>query len=189
MFLIIGLGNIGKDYELTRHNIGFMVVDLLAKKWGVRLKTMKHSAIFGKGLATYGGFEEEVVLAKPLTYMNSSGRAVKPLADAFSVMPNHIIVIHDDVDLALGRMKVKVRGSSAGHKGVSSIMELVSDDFVRIRIGIGRPQEKKDVPDYVLSPFASQEFPIVKEMISLACDSVETIIFKGVEEASRNFNR
>jgi PTH1 family peptidyl-tRNA hydrolase len=189
MFLIIGLGNIGKDYEHTRHNVGFMVLDSLAKKWRIQLKTMKHSALYGRGVATNSEMSEGIVLAKPLTYMNLSGRAVKPLANAFSVLPNHIIVIHDDVDLILGRMKVKVGGSSAGHKGVDSIIDLLSDAFVRIRIGIGRPQDKKDIPDFVLSPFTSSELPIIGNMIKLASEAAETIIFKGVEEASRTFNR
>jgi PTH1 family peptidyl-tRNA hydrolase len=189
MFLIIGLGNIGKEYEKSRHNIGFMVVDELAAKWKIPLKTMKYSALFGRGGANNGDISEDVILAKPLTHMNLSGRAVKPLAYAFSVLTNHIIIIHDDVDLACGKMKVKIGGSSAGHKGVGSILELIEENFIRIRIGIGRPYDKKDVPAFVLSPFAKSELPVIKDMIKRASEAVQIIIFNSIEEAQRTFNR
>ncbi len=188
MFLIIGLGNIGEEYANTRHNIGFMVVDKLSAKWKLSLKTIRHSSFFVKGEVKNNGGVETVILAKPLTYVNLSGRAVKPLADAFSVLPNHIIVVHDDVDLGVGRMKVKIGGSDAGHKGIHSILDLIDEGFVRIRVGIGRPDDKSKIPDFVLSPFNSSELPVMKEMLERAAQAVETIILSGVEAAQRNFN-
>jgi PTH1 family peptidyl-tRNA hydrolase len=186
--MIIGLGNIGEEYKNTRHNVGFMVIDCLIMKWNISLKKAKYSALLGKGKISSERKEEEVVIAKPLTFMNLSGRAVKPLSDYFMVPASNIIVVHDDIDLKLGKIKIKIGGSDAGHKGISSIAGLIGPDFIRIRIGIGRPNSKREVPDYVLATFDNDEKPLIADSIKRVADAIETIIFNGLSEAQRKFN-
>jgi len=189
MNLIVGLGNIGKEYEGTRHNVGFMVIDELAKVWGLKVNIAKFNALIGRGIAKIDGREFNVILAKPLTYMNLSGRAVKQLMDGFLVLPSNTIVIHDDLDLPLGTIRIKIGGSDAGHKGVRSIKEVVEDPVIRVRIGIGRPERKEDVVSFVLEEFTFDEKPVIKEAIKNAVKAIETIIKDGVPEAQRQFNR
>jgi len=189
MYLIVGLGNIGEEYKETRHNVGFMVIDALSKEWGIKINFAKYNAFFGKGNITLDGKSFEVILAKPLTYMNLSGRAVKQLLDGFLVLPSHTIIIHDDLDLPLGSIRIKLGGSDAGHKGVKSIKELVSEPTIRVRIGIGRPQNKSEVVDFVLSPFTREEKEVLKETIKTSIKAIETIIAKGLEAAQREFNK
>lgn len=189
MYLIIGLGNIGKEFENTRHNVGFMVIDELSKMWKIKVSFAKYNALYGKGSVNIDGVEHNVILAKPLTYMNLSGRAVKQLMDGFLVPPSHVVVIHDDLDLPLGTIRIKVGGSDAGHKGVRSIKALVEDPFIRVRIGIGRPLNKEDVVDYVLQEFSKDEKFAITDAIKRASKAIEIIISKGVEVAQREFNQ
>ncbi len=189
MHLIVGLGNIGEEYKYTRHNVGFMVVDAFAKEWRIPLRTVKFSALFGIGELSKGEKTEKVIIAKPLTFMNLSGRAVKPLKDAFVIPSENIIVIHDDIDLPIGSIRIKTDGNDAGHKGIRSIYSLVEKNIIRVRMGIGRPYEKSQVVNYVLSTFGKDEVSLLKETIKNAVKSIETIIFSGLEEAQRNFNR
>jgi len=189
MYVIFGLGNIGEEYKNTRHNVGFMVIDYLSKKWGIALKKAKYSTFFGKGEVSFEEKTEEVVLAKPLTFMNLSGRAVKPLSKYFMVPPSNIIILHDDIDLHLGNIRVKMGGSDAGHKGIHSISSLMGPGFIRVRIGIGRPENKEQVVDYVLSTFDNDEKSLIADSIKRATKAVETIVFKGLNEAQRQLNR
>ena len=190
MHLIFGLGNIGKEYKNTRHNAGFMVIDYLSKKWNITIKKVKHLALFGKGEISFEGIKEDIILAKPLTYMNLSGRAVKPFSEYFMIPVSHIIIVHDDIDLRLGNIKIKTGGSDAGHKGIRSIINLVNPDFIRVRVGIGRPENSGQVvADYVLSTFDEDEKALITESIKRASEAIETTIFKGLDEAQRQFNR
>lgn len=189
MHLIVGLGNIGKEYEDTRHNIGFMVVDRLSKEWKIKINFAKYNALFGRGIVNIHDVAYEVMLAKPLTYMNLSGRAVRQLQDGFMVLSDHIIVVHDDIDLPLGSMRIKVGGSSAGHKGVKSIKELIQEPIIRVRIGIGRPEHKEEVVDFVLSPFTKDEKVVLNDVIDKSVNAISLIISQGVEVAQREYNR
>jgi PTH1 family peptidyl-tRNA hydrolase len=171
--LIVGLGNPGLHYSATRHNVGFRVIDALGATYHICLHERLPTAEFGEGtIAVY-----QVVLAKPLTYMNASGRAVAGLCAHFSILPNDLIVVHDDLDLQLGRIKVKIKGGDAGHYGVRSIIEhLRTDEFIRIRVGIGRPASKDEVVTFVLSPFTPAEFPLVDEAIRHAVENIATLL-------------
>ena len=173
MKLIVGLGNPGPRYSATRHNVGVLVVEALAAThriaWGGRLPV----AQYGKG--TIGA--HQVVLAKPLTYMNASGKAVAGLCTYFSIPPSDVIVIHDDLDLVLSRVKLKTKGGDAGHYGVRSVIDFLgTGDFTRIRVGIGRPATKEEVVDFVLSPFTPDELPLVEDAIRKATAIVEGLL-------------
>ncbi len=189
MFLIVGLGNVGDEFEGSRHNAGFVVVDELSNRWHIPLRTIKYQSFFGKGVVKKNGIVQNVVLSKPLTYMNLSGRAVKPLRDAFNLPDDNIIVVHDDLDLPLGTVRVKKGGGDGGHKGLYSIISLIGPSFIRVRVGIGRPESKEDVVDYVLSKFGKNELPVFNESVIDAADAVEDIIFFGLERAQNIFNR
>lgn len=189
MYLIVGLGNIGLNYKDTRHNIGFMVIDALAKKWRIPLKKVKYFTLFGQGVVEGKDMREDIVLAKPLTYMNLSGRAVKPLMEHFMLPPSHLIVVHDDLDLPTGSIRIKFAGGDAGHKGIRSILSMLDEDFIKVRIGIGKPDTKGKTIDHVLSRFDREEEQFIKEAINKATNAIETIIFKGLSEAQNSFNR
>ncbi|HID65408.1 MAG TPA: aminoacyl-tRNA hydrolase, partial [Aquificaceae bacterium] len=149
--LLVGLGNPGKEYEKTRHNVGFMVIDELVKS--LRAKKPSEEALSLVYKIRIGG--KEVFLAKPLTYMNNSGAAVYNLLEEYGLSPEQMIVIYDDLDLPLGTIRLRLKGSSGGHKGVESIIKYIgTQNFPRLRIGIGRPKKKEDVVKYVLSPFS-----------------------------------
>ncbi len=188
MFIVVGLGNIGEEYEGTRHNAGFAVIDELSRRWKIVPRKIKYQSFYNKGIVRKNGIEKYVVIAKPLTYMNLSGRAVKPLQDAFEVPTDHIIVIHDDLDLPLGKVKIKKGGGDGGHKGLYSIISLIGPGFIRVRLGIGRPLRKEDVIDYVLSKFSKSELPIFEESVVTASEAVEDIIFEGLEKAQWKYN-
>ncbi len=183
MLLIAGLGNPGREYEGTRHNVGFMLIDRIASHLNVKLKRS------GPALVAEGAVgDDRAVLIKPLTYMNLSGEAVARFSGFFSIPVELIIVAHDDCDLPLGRMKLKKNGGSGGHRGIISIIErLGSPDFQRIRLGIGRPAHG-DIADYVLSPFTSEESGIVDEMLAKGVESVEAIASGGIDAAMNKFN-
>lgn len=182
MLLIVGLGNPGREYEETRHNVGFMLIDRLASDRNIKLKR-SGAALIGKG--TVGG--AQAVLMKPLTYMNLSGEAVARFSD-FSIPVESIVVAHDDCDLPLGRIRLKKNGGSGGHKGIISITErLGSPDFQRVRLGIGRP-DHGDVADYVLSPFKRDESDFLDEMLTRGIESVEALASFGIDAAMNRFN-
>ncbi len=185
MRFIVGLGNPGLAYRGTRHNIGFMVVDRLARKRKISISKRRFKARYGEG--DIGG--ERVILLKPQTYVNLSGLSIKSLLSHYSGSLKHIIVIHDDLDLSFGRIRITQSGGHGGHKGVQSIMEsLGGADFVRLKIGIGRPREAMDVRDYVLEPFENVERTYLNGILSRTVEAVETVLMEGVEKAMNVFN-
>jgi PTH1 family peptidyl-tRNA hydrolase len=179
--LVVGLGNPGPRYETTRHNLGFLVADILADRLGVAFKVHKKSG----ALATTGRLAgRSVVLAKPRVYMNESGRQVGPLANFYSVAPADIIVIHDELDIEFGRIRLKLGGGEGGHNGVRSVASALSTkDFQRVRIGIGRPPGRKDPAAYVLENFSAAERPEVPTICEQAADATELLIRDGLEAA------
>ena len=173
MFLILGLGNPGPRYELTRHNVGFWVVDNLADKYKIPLRSHKYFSVYGKGKV--GGLE--VVIAKPITYMNESGKAAKSLLSAFNISPMHMLVIHDDIDLPLGKIKKKFNGGDGGQRGIrSTIQSMRTGEFGRVRVGIGRPEDKDDIVDYVLSPFGQEDSGLINETMEQAVLTLEAAL-------------
>jgi PTH1 family peptidyl-tRNA hydrolase len=171
--LIVGLGNPGSRYDDTRHNVGFRVIDDLAAAHHIVSRSHLPAAVYGEGTVA----AQPVVLAWPQTYMNASGKAVANLCAQFSIPPNDLIVAHDDLDLQLGRVKLKRHGGDAGHYGVRSIIaHLGTGDFLRIRIGIGRPAHKDEIVTYVLSPFTPDELPLLHDAVRHAVEKVENVL-------------
>lgn len=186
MYLIVGLGNPGQEYEETRHNAGFLALDCLAKRHKISFNLNKCQSLAGRGKVS----GKDVLLVKPLTYMNRSGIAVKCFVFEHEIEPDKIIVIYDDIDLPFGKIRIREKGGSGGHRGVDSIIkELGASEFVRIRIGIGRPPAGKvDVVEYVLSPFLPKEKEEFEVTLEEVADAVETILEKGVNAAMSRFN-
>ncbi len=186
MNLIVGLGNPGDNYQLTRHNMGFMVINYLAQLYGIRVNKRGCLSLYGEGKFN----NQKVLLAKPRTFMNRSGGAVKKLLDFFKVKLIDLMVIHDDIDLEFGRLRIVDGGGHGGHKGVFSIIETInSQDFKRVKIGIGRPGYDESIEDYVLSPFYPDESDRLSQVITRAGEAVETIILKGPSQAMTYFNK
>jgi PTH1 family peptidyl-tRNA hydrolase len=184
--LIVGLGNPGKEYEASRHNVGFLVVDLLARTHGIPLKERKYKSRWGRGQID----GHPIILAKPRTYMNLSGEAVKLLFTTFSLTPHQLIVIHDDLDLTFGRIKIKDKGGNGGHKGIQSIMNtLGTGDFPRIKVGIGRPPDGLDAADFVLQPFDQTEKRSLNEVIARSREALELLLGAGIQAAMNQYNR
>jgi PTH1 family peptidyl-tRNA hydrolase len=180
MYLIFGLGNPGNRYQLTRHNIGFMVLEKLASGLEIDLKQKSFNALWGRGKLK----DKNVLLAMPQTYMNLSGNAVRQLLAFFKADINNLIVVHDDLDLPFGTVRLKTGGGNAGHKGLESIVEnLGSSDFARVRIGIGRPVEKARIESYVLERFAPQEEAELAPVIQAAVDATSEIILTDMQTA------
>jgi PTH1 family peptidyl-tRNA hydrolase len=183
--LIVGLGNPGDAYAKTRHNAGFMVVDEVAAMCSIPLQKRKFDAILGRG--DIEGCP--VILAKPMAYMNRSGASVKRLADYFKISSKDMLMIHDDIDLVYGRLKIKAKGGDGGHKGIRSIIDaLGSGEFPRVRVGIGRSNSEASVTDHVLGTFSSYEKKILGRIIERARDAVLTILRKGTKETMNRFN-
>ena len=184
-YLIVGLGNPGTEYRLTRHNFGFMVLDSLAEKWSVQLKRIKFKAVIAEDRFK----NNKVILAKPLTYMNESGRAVAPLLRFFKVPVENMLVIHDDLDLPLGTLRIRPSGSTAGQRGMESITRLIgSQDFPRMRLGINRPPGQMDPKDYVLQKFLPAEEELKKMVVNQAIDAIECFITDGLTTVMNRFN-
>ena len=178
--LIVGLGNPGRQYKNTRHNIGFLVIDSLASELGIECTKTKFNAEYGQGTL---GSAHPVTLLKPQTFMNLSGKSVAPCARFFQIPAQRIIVIHDELDLAYGTIRVKSGGGHAGHNGLRSIIEMLgSREFMRLRIGIGRPQ-KGSVSEYVLSNFNQDEVPWLEDLRRLATQDLSLVIKEGIRSA------
>jgi len=185
MRLIVGLGNPGAQYENTRHNVGFMVVDKLAGEFGISVTKNKFEVRYGSG--TIG--DQAVMLAKPMAFMNRSGWPVQKLAAYFKINSKDVIVIHDDIDLAFGRFKIKEKGGHGGHKGLKSIIQAVGQDaFVRLRIGVGRSETGNSVSDHVLGPFDNKESKLLDAIINRARDAVVTILTEGTKVGMNQYN-
>jgi len=185
-WLIVGLGNPGKEYERTRHNCGFRAVELLADKLGCKIDKAKFQGIYGQ--VNYGG--KKLMLLKPLTYMNLSGRSVLQLSAYFNIPPQRIIVMFDDISLEPGRLRVRADGSAGGHNGIKSIIqEIGSQAFPRVKIGVGsKPNPEYDLADWVLSSFSAKEEKALAVALDNAADAALAIIDHGVPEAANRFN-
>jgi PTH1 family peptidyl-tRNA hydrolase len=184
LFLVAGLGNPGPDYADHRHNIGFIVADALASRWRLGALKTKFGAEVGQG--ELGG--TRVVLVKPKEYMNLSGGPVQRTADFFQVQPKDIIVIHDDIDLDFGRLKVKVGGGHGGHNGIRSIAGALGPAFIRVRCGVGHPGSKERVVGHVLGAFSKAEQKELPLVVGDAADAVELVIQQGVTAAMNRYN-
>ena len=186
MFLIVGLGNPTKQYEKTRHNIGFDVMDALADKYNISISENKHKALCGKGVIE----GMKVVLAKPQTYMNLSGESVRELVDYYKIDPeSELIVIYDDINLAPGRLRIREKGSAGGHNGIKNIIShLGTQVFPRIRIGVGEKPKGWDLADYVLGRFAKDEEHVIREALDNAAEACGIIVDDEIRTAMNKFN-
>jgi peptidyl-tRNA hydrolase, PTH1 family len=186
MKIIIGLGNPGREYEKTRHNIGFEVIDALAERWNIPLDQAKHKGIYGTGVIN----GEKVLLLKPLTYMNLSGESISAVLNFFKVGIEDIVLLYDDLDLPVGRIRLRQKGSAGGHNGIkSTIAHLGSQEFNRIRIGIGRPIGRMPVVDYVLGRFSPEEWNEMGKVIEKASEACEEWLNKSFLQVMNDFNQ
>lgn len=185
-YLIIGLGNPGKQYATSRHNVGFMVIERLSERWKIELRRNRKNAQTGEG--KFNGIP--VILAKPHTFMNNSGLSVGPLQRLYGIEADHLVVVYDDLDLAFGRIRLRAGGGAAGHHGMESIIaKLSTRDFPRLRIGIGRPKyEGEEVIDFVLTDFHGSDKVKLDAVLDQAADAVETFLQSGIELAMTRFN-
>ncbi len=183
-YLICGLGNPGAEYEQTRHNVGWMALDAVADRHRIRMATEKFYGDFGDGRIA----GQRAMLLRPTTFMNKSGRAVAECANFYDLDADHIVVLHDDIDLDVGRMQVKAGGGHGGHNGLKDIAgRLGESSFVRIRIGVGRPAHG-DVTNYVLNRFDDQQWTVMKRVLPAAADTVETVLDDGPQAAQNDVN-
>ena len=185
-WLIVGLGNPGKDYTRTRHNCGFRAIDILADSLGCKIDRCKFQGLYGQTVK--GG--KKLFLLKPQTYMNLSGKSVLQLSAYFNIPPQRIIVLFDDISLEPGRLRIRNNGSAGGHNGIKSIIaELGSQDFPRVKIGVGaKPYPEQDLADWVLSAFSAAEEKLLQPALENAADAVLCIIEKGIENAACRYN-
>ncbi|WP_110114676.1 aminoacyl-tRNA hydrolase [Bacillus sp. CGMCC 1.16541] len=185
MKVIVGLGNPGRDYDRTRHNIGFMIIDELAEHLMIPLDKTKFNGLYGMG--TVKG--EKVILLKPLTYMNLSGESLKPLMEYYDVSSKDILVIYDDLDLPLGKIRLRTKGSAGGHNGIKSLVQhLKTQEFNRIRFGIDRPTNGMKISDYVLGKFTNEEMAEMKEAIDKSINASEDWIHTPFLEVMNRYN-
>ena len=185
MRLIVGLGNPGPEYAWTRHSLGFQVVNTLAELWRIPMKRRSLEAVWGQGRV--GG--EPVVLAQPATYMNLSGRAVSLLLAYFKLSPGALVVIHDDLDVPYGRLKIVEGGGPGGHRGILSIINaLDTEDFLRVKLGIGRPPPEIPAENYVLSLFSKDEAEVITDLVVRGAEAVATLIEEGLDAAQTRYH-
>lgn len=185
MKIIVGLGNPTREYEGTRHNVGFSVIYNISDTYGIRVDTKKHKALIGKGII--GG--EKVILAMPQTYMNLSGESVRELLDYYKCTNEDLIVIYDDISLDVGKLRLRAKGSAGGHNGIKNIIShLGTDVFDRIKVGVGEKPARMDLADYVLGRFSKEEQPVIRESAEKATKAVETIITENMASAMNKFN-
>lgn len=186
MYLIAGLGNPTREYEKTRHNVGFEAIDILADKAGTTVTEKKHKALYGKGYI--GG--QKVVLAKPQTYMNLSGVSVREIADFYKIEPENIIILCDDINLSEGQLRIRLKGSAGGHNGLKNIIShLGTQEFPRIRIGVGEKPRGMDLADYVLGRFPKEQQAVMEEAYRDAAEAACMMIEDGADAAMNHYNR
>lgn len=186
MYIVVGLGNPGDKLKHTRHNIGFMTIDYIADKNHISVSKIKHKALIGEGVIG----QERVILVKPQTYMNSSGESLLDIVQWHKLELSRLIVIYDDVDLPVGKIRIRPEGSSGSHNGMKSIIYLLNNQsFPRIRIGIGKQPEYMDLADYVLSKFTVDEIPPMEDAVVKASMAVEEIIKSGINNAMNKYNK
>ena len=183
MFLIVGLGNPGKEYDGTRHNIGFAAVDYIADKYNIELNRIKFKGVFGEGFIN----GKKVILLKPTTYMNLSGESIREVINFYKISNEEVIVIYDDISLEVGRLRIREKGSHGGHNGIKSIIaNLGTDVFPRVKIGVGGP--KGDLVSHVLGKFSNSEIEVLRESIMATSEAVATILSRDTKEAMNKFN-
>lgn len=187
MYIIVGLGNPGKDYQNTRHNIGFYVIDMLADKNHIVMGEKKHKAIIGRGFAA----GQKAVLVKPQTYMNLSGESVWDVINFYKIdEKKELIVVSDDVSLDVGQIRIRKKGSAGGHNGLKSIIQhLGHDEFQRVRMGVGEKPQGGDLADYVLGHFSREEREVMEESARRAAEAIEVMITDGPDKAMNQFNQ
>lgn len=184
-YLIVGLGNPGAEYRQNRHNIGFMVVDTLAEVTRIPLRRVEFRALVGKGSLD----DTRLILAKPQTYMNASGQSVAPLMHFYKIPESRLLVVHDDLDLPFGTLRLRPSGGTGGQRGMESIVsQLGTRDFARLRMGIGRPPGRMDPKDYVLHDFDPDQNEMLPEILQTAVDAIRRFIEDGIEKAMNDFN-
>ena len=185
MYLIAGLGNPTREYEKTRHNVGFDTIDVLADRINTDVAERKFKGLYGKGML--GG--EKVILLKPQTFMNLSGESVRAAADFYKIPPDHIIVIYDDISLDVGQLRIRTKGSAGGHNGIKNIIaHLGTQEFPRIKIGVGGKPPRMDLADYVLSRFPAEERKIMETAFRDAAEAAGVLIAEGPDAAMNRFN-
>lgn len=187
MYIIVGLGNPGKQYEGSRHNIGFDVVDALADKYQISILERKHKALIGKGVVA----GQKVILVKPLTFMNLSGESVREVLNYYKAdEEEELIVVYDDISLAPGGLRIRGKGSAGGHNGIKSIIQhLGHDTFLRIKVGVGEKPKGWDLADHVLGRFTTEERKQVDETVEVAVKAIEIMVTEGMEAAMNQCNR
>jgi len=186
MYLIAGLGNPDKKYEATRHNIGFETIDLFAYENGITLNKIKHKAVLGDGIVC----GEKVIIAKPQTYMNLSGESIRDIVNFYKIPIENVIIVCDDINLELGRIRIRPKGSDGGHNGLKSIIyQLNSDSFIRIRMGVGAPKgEHYNLADYVLGKFSKEEIEVLTPTAKRVVEAIEVMIKNNVSDAMNKYN-
>lgn len=186
MKMFVGLGNPGREYERTRHNIGFIAIDELAHRWGWQLNQQKFNGIYGTGLVN----GEKVFLIKPTTYMNLSGECVRPFMDYFGVEIEDLVVIYDDMDISTGKLRLRTKGSAGGHNGIKSLIQhLGTQEFQRIRIGVDRPASGMSVVNHVLTNFRPEEIEDVVNGVKLASDACEYFLNHSFVDVMNKYNK
>ena len=185
MYVVVGLGNPGKQYENTRHNVGFNVIDILAKEYGISVSKIKHKALIGEGRVG----TEKVVLVKPVTYMNLSGESLAEIYNFYKVDTSNIVVIYDDIDLDVGKIRIRKKGSGGTHNGMRSIIKcLGSNEFPRVRIGISKPKNGQDLADFVLSRFSKEDEKSLQESFENSVAAVDCAIRNDLDLAMNRYN-
>lgn len=185
MYIIAGLGNPGKQYEGSRHNVGFMTVDMLADKYNIEIKEKAHKALIGRGMIE----GQKVILVKPQTYMNLSGESIRSVMDYYKVAPSEFIVVYDDVSLDPGNLRIRKKGSAGGHNGIKNIiLHLGTQEFARVRVGVGAKPEWMDLADYVLGHFSRDEQPLMEQSFKDGAAAVVSMMTEGVDAAMNHFN-
>lgn len=186
MYIVVGLGNPGKEYNMTRHNIGFEVIDYMAAGMNTKVNKIKFKAVYGE--CNIAG--EKVILLKPQTFMNLSGNSVREICEYYKVMPEKVIVVCDDIALDMGKIRIRTKGGAGGHNGLKSIIyNLTSEEFIRVRIGVGAPKtDEWDLADFVLGKFAKQDIPTMESMIKRTVNAISDIIKEDVGYAMNKYN-
>ena len=185
MYVVVGLGNPGRKYAQTRHNVGFNVIDILADRYSTKVNKIKFKSVYGE--TNIAG--EKVLLVKPQTFMNKSGETVQEIASFYKVPLDNIIVIQDDIDIDFASLRIRAKGSAGSHNGMKSIIYLLKDDkFPRVKIGVGRPQAGRDLADFVLGRFTKDEERDINHVLDKAADAVECLISEGIGNSMNKYN-
>ncbi len=186
VYLVAGLGNPGDAYRHTRHNAGFMVIDALAEKYHIAVQRQKFDVLFGRGKI----LGVDVLLAKPQAFMNRSGPPLRQLSDYFRIQRESMVIVHDDIDLAFDRLKIKEKGGDGGHRGIRSLIQAFGgNQFARLRVGVGRSPYGADVVDHVLAGFSHEEQSVLGKTLQTAVEAIETILCKGTKDGMNRYNQ